>query len=198
MNAARAKEGDARVGGQTEIVLLQRVAGGDRDAFAELYRRLQRPLFGYLMKLVRDREMVEDVLNETLMEVWRQAARFEGRSSVNTWVFSIAHHRAVSRLRKRRESSLDEEQAAAIEDQGPTPHQNAETSDMSRLLVKLMEQLSFEHREILHLAYYQEFSVQEIADALDLPPNTVKTRMFYARQRLKVLLEKSGVEGAVA
>jgi RNA polymerase sigma-70 factor (ECF subfamily) len=193
MNAARTK-----VEGQTEVVLLQRVAGGDRDAFAELYRRLQRPLFGYLMKLVRDREMVEDVLNETLMEVWRQAARFEGRSSVNTWVFSIAHHRAVSRLRKKRESPLDEEQAAAIEDQGPTPDVNAEASDMSRLLARLMERLSFEHREILHLAYYQEFSVQEIADALDLPPNTVKTRMFYARQRLKVLLEEAGVEGAVA
>jgi RNA polymerase sigma-70 factor (ECF subfamily) len=193
MNAARSK-----MEGQNEAALLQRVAGGDRDAFAELYRRLQRPLFGYLMKLVRDREMVEDVLNETLMEVWRQAARFEGRSSVNTWVFSIAHHRAVSRLRKKRETSLDEEQAAAIEDESPTPDVRAESSDMSRLLAKLMERLSFEHREILHLAYYQEFSVQEIADALDLPPNTVKTRMFYARQRLKGLLEESGVEGAVA
>jgi RNA polymerase sigma-70 factor (ECF subfamily) len=193
MNAAK-----ARMEGQTEVALLQRVAGGDRDAFAELYRRLQRPLFGYLMKLVREREMVEDVLNETLMEVWRQAARFEGRSSVNTWVFSIAHHRAVSRLRKKRETALDEEQAAAIEDEGPTPDMKAESSDMSRLLGKLMERLSFEHREILHLAYYQEFSVQEIATALDLPPNTVKTRMFYARQRLRVLLEESGVEGAVA
>jgi RNA polymerase sigma-70 factor (ECF subfamily) len=101
-------------------------------------------------------------------------------------------------LRKKRETALDEEQAAAIEDEAPTPDENAMTGDMSRLIAELMEQLSFEHREILHLAYYQEFSVQEIADALDLPANTVKTRMFYARQRLKVLLEKSGVEGAVA
>lgn len=194
MAGSRGKSGD----GSAEVALLQRVAAGDRNAFAELYRRLQRPLFGYLMKLVREREMVEDVLNETMMEVWRQAARFEGRSSVNTWVFSIAHHRAVSRLRKRRETPLDEEQAAAIEDEAPTPDERAISGDMSRLLGTLMEQLSFEHREILHLAYYQEFSVQEIADALDLPANTVKTRMFYARQRLKVLLEKSGVEGMVA
>jgi RNA polymerase sigma-70 factor (ECF subfamily) len=133
-----------------------------------------------------------------MMEVWRQAARFEGRSSVNTWVFSIAHHRAVSRLRKRRETPLDEEQAATIEDEAPTPDERAISGDMSRLIGELMEQLSFEHREILHLAYFQEFSVQEIADALDLPANTVKTRMFYARQRLKALLEKSGVEGMVA
>jgi RNA polymerase sigma-70 factor (ECF subfamily) len=194
MAGPRAKSGD----GAADVALLQRVAGGDRNAFSELYRRLQRPLFGYLMKLVRDREMVEDVLNETMMEVWRQASRFEGRSSVNTWVFSIAHHRAVSRLRKKRETPLDEEQAAAIEDEAPTPDQTAMSGDMTRLLGTLMEQLSFEHREILHLAYYQEFSVQEIADALDLPANTVKTRMFYARQRLKVLLEKSGIEGMVA
>ena len=194
MAGTRAKGGD----GSGDAVLLQRVAGGDRAAFAELYRRLQRPLYGYLMKLVRERDMVEDVLNETMMEVWRQAARFEGRSSVNTWVFSIAHHRAVSRLRRKRETSLDEDSAAAIEDMAPTPDQNAVTSDMNRLLAGLIEQLSFEHREILHLAYYQEFSVQEIADALDLPANTVKTRMFYARQRLKVLLEKSGIEGMVA
>ena len=184
--------------GSGDAALLERVAGGDRVAFAELYRRLQRPLYGYLMKLVREREMVEDVLNETMMEVWRQASRFEGRSSVNTWVFSIAHHRAVSRLRKKRETPLDEEQAAAIEDEAPTPDENAMSGDMSRLIAGLMEQLSFEHREILHLAYFQEFSVQEIAEALDLPANTVKTRMFYARQRLKVLLEKSGVEGMVA
>jgi RNA polymerase sigma-70 factor (ECF subfamily) len=194
MAGPRGKSGD----GSAEVALLQRVAAGDRNAFAELYRRLQRPLFGYLMKLVREREMVEDVLNETMMEVWRQAARFEGRSSVNTWVFSIAHHRAVSRLRKKRETALDEEQAAAIEDEAPTPDENAMSGDMSRLIGTLMEKLSFEHREILHLAYFQEFSVQEIADALDLPANTVKTRMFYARQRLKVLLEKSGVEGMVA
>src|SRR5205814_10592049 len=134
MNAARAKTGDAKQAGQTDAVLLQRVAGGDRNAFAELYRRLQRPLFGYLMKLVREREMVEDVLNETMMEVWRQAARFEGRASVNTWVFSIAHHRAVSRLRKKRESSLDEEAAAAIEDSSPTPDQRAVTNNVNRLL----------------------------------------------------------------
>jgi len=194
MAGTRGKSGD----GSAEVALLQRVAAGDRNAFSELYRRLQRPLFGYLMKLVREREMVEDVLNETMMEVWRQAGRFEGRASVNTWVFSIAHHRAVSRLRKKRETPLDEEQAAAIEDEAPTPDENAISGDMSRLIGTLMEQLSFEHREILHLAYFQEFSVQEIAEALDLPANTVKTRMFYARQRLKVLLEKSGVEGMVA
>jgi len=174
------------------------MAGGDRDAFTAFYRRIARPLFGYLMKLVRERELAEDIMNETMMEVWRQAGCFEGRSAVNTWVFSIAHHRAVSRFRKRREAALDDDHAATIADESPMPDQRAQTAGMSRLLARLIEQLTFEHREILNLAYYQEFSVQEIADALNLPPNTVKTRMFYARQRLKALLAESGVERAVA
>jgi RNA polymerase sigma-70 factor (ECF subfamily) len=185
-------------GGENEAELMQRIARRDRDAFAVLHRQLERPLFGYLMKLVRERDVAEDVLSETMLEVWRQAGRFEGRSSVSTWVFSIAHHRAVSRFRKRRESRIDDAHAAAIADEAPMPDQRAQSSGMSRLLKRLMERLTFEHREIIHLAYYQEFSVQEIADALGLPANTVKTRMFYARQRLKALLAESGVERAVA
>ncbi|MBV5323849.1 MAG: sigma-70 family RNA polymerase sigma factor, partial [Rhodospirillaceae bacterium] len=124
-----------------------------------------------------------------MLDVWRQAGRFEGKSSVTTWLFSIGHHKAVSRLRRMREVALDEEVAANIEDGAPTPDVQASDRGMSRLLISLIDRLSLDHREILQLAYYQEFSVQEIAEVLDLPENTVKTRMFYARQRLKVLLE---------
>jgi RNA polymerase sigma-70 factor (ECF subfamily) len=194
MKLVRTKPSENR----TEAALIQRIAGGDREAFAALYRRLERPLLAYLMKLVRGRDMAEDVFSETMLEVWRQAGRFEGRSSVSTWAFSIAHHRAVSRFRKRRESALEEEQVATLADDAPMPDQQAQSIGMSRLIAGLMARLSLEHREIIHFAYYQEFSVQEIADALGLPPNTVKTRMFYARQRLKALLAQSGVERAVA
>ena len=178
--------------------LLDGIAKGDRAAFTEFYQRHNRSLFAFLVKMVRDRELAEEVLSETMLDVWRQAGRFEGKSSVTTWLFSIGHHKAVSRLRRMRELALDEEVAANIEDSGPTPDMLASDKDMSRLLARLIECLSLDHREILQLAYYQEFSVQEIAEVLDLPENTVKTRMFYARQRLKALLEQAGVKGAVA
>ncbi|MBI2256446.1 MAG: sigma-70 family RNA polymerase sigma factor [Proteobacteria bacterium] len=178
--------------------LLDGIAKGDRAAFTEFYQRHNRSLFAFLVKMVRDRELAEEVLSETMLDVWRQAGRFEGKSSVTTWLFSIGHHKAVSRLRRMREVALDEEVAANIEDSGPTPDMQASDKDMSRLLARLIECLSLDHREILQLAYYQEFSVQEIAEVLDLPENTVKTRMFYARQRLKALLEQAGVKGAVA
>jgi len=178
--------------------LLDGIAKGDRAAFTEFYQRHNRSLFAFLVKMVRDRELAEEVLSETMLDIWRQAGRFEGKSSVTTWLFSIGHHKAVSRLRRMREVALDEEVAANIEDSGPTPDMQASDKDMSRLLARLIECLSLDHREILQLAYYQEFSVQEIAEVLDLPENTVKTRMFYARQRLKALLEQAGVKGAVA
>ena len=181
-----------------DAILLRRIAGGDREAFGQLFQDLQRPLFCYLMKLLRERETTEEVLNETMLEVWRQAARFEGRSLATTWIFSIAHNLAVSRLRKRRDFALDEELAMAIEDESPTPDVCMETQDVSRLIERLMDRLSAEHREILHLAYWQEFPVLKIAEMLNLPPNTVKTRMFYARARLKTLLKQHGVEAALA
>ena len=185
-------------GATSDGKLLDGIAKGDRAAFTEFYQRHNRALFAFLVKMVRDRELAEEVLSETMLDVWRQAGRFEGKSSVTTWLFSIGHHKAVSRLRRMREVALDEEVAANIEDSGPTPDKQASDKDMSRLLARLIECLSLDHREILQLAYYQEFSVQEIAEVLDLPENTVKTRMFYARQRLKVLLEQAGVKGAVA
>ena len=178
--------------------LLQRIAAGDKDAFTELYRRLQRPLFGFLVKLVREREMAEELVNEALLDVWRQAGRFEGKSSASTWIYSIAHHKAVSRLRRIREYALDEEAAEKIEDDAPLADMRLEEDEMARLLKVTIGKLSFDHREVIQLAYYQEFSVQEIAEVLDLPENTVKTRMFYARQRLRALLEAAGVQGAVA
>jgi len=96
--------------------LLARIARGDQDAVTALYRRLERPLFAFLVKTLRDREAAADVLNETMLDVWRQAGRFEGKSSVATWIYSIAHHKAISWLRKRREVELDEEAVAEVAD----------------------------------------------------------------------------------
>ncbi len=122
------------------------------------------------MKLVREREMVEDVLNETMMEVWRQAARFEGPVVGEHLGILDRASPAVSRLRKKRETSLDEEQAATIEDEAPTPDERAISGDMSRLIGQLMEKLSFEHREILHLAYYQSFRSRRSRMRWTCPP----------------------------
>lgn len=182
----------------TDGQLLASLGKGDKDAMGTLYKRYERPLYAFLTKTLRDREAAAEVLNDTMLDVWRQAGRFEGKSSVSTWIYSIAYHKAVSWLRKRREVSLDEEVANAIEDQGPSPSSGLEAEDLSQAIAREMEKLSVDHRVVLQLAYFHEFSVSEIAETLDCPENTVKTRMFYARQRLKTLLEAAGIKGAAA
>jgi len=178
--------------------LLDGIAKGDRAAFTEFYQRHGRSLFAYLAKLVQGRELAEEVLREAVLDIWRQAGRLEGKSSVTTWLFSIGHHRAVSRRRRMREIALGGEVAAGIEDGAPAPDIQVTDHGMWHLLQDLIERLSLDHREILQPAYYQEFSVQEIAEVLDLPEGTVTTRMSYARQRLTALLDAAGVRGAIA
>jgi len=165
---------------------------------AALYHRLERPLFAFLVKTLRDREAAADVLNDTMLDVWRQAGRFEGKSSVATWIYAIAHNKAISWLRRRREVELNDEVAAEIADESPSADIRLAEADVATIIARLMERLSVDHRVVLQLAYFQEFSVSQIAEILDCPENTVKTRMFYARQRLKTLLEAEGIEGAAA
>jgi RNA polymerase sigma-70 factor (ECF subfamily) len=178
--------------------LLARIAHGDLEAVAALYHRLERPLFAFLVKTLRDREAAADVLNDTMLDVWRQAGRFEGKSSVATWIYAIAHHKAISWLRRRREIELNDDAAAEIADDSPSAEARLAEADVATAIARLMERLSVDHRVVLQLAYFQEFSVSQIAEILDCPENTVKTRMFYARQRLKTLLEAEGIEGAAA
>lgn len=193
MLSARAADATASDG-----QLLARIAQGDQEAVAALYQRLERPLFAFLVKTLRDREAAADVLNDTMLDVWRQAGRFEGKSSVATWIYAIAHHKAISWLRRRREVELNEEAAAEIADEAPLADARMAEADVATAIARLMERLSVDHRVVLQLAYFQEFSVSQIAEILDCPENTVKTRMFYARQRLKALLEAEGIEGAAA
>ena len=178
--------------------LLARIAKGDHEAVTALYHRLERPLFAFLVKTLRDREAAADVLNDTMLDVWRQAGRFEGKSSVTTWIYAIAHHKAISWLRRRREVELNDETSAEIADEAPLADSKLETTDIAMAIARLMEKLSVDHRVVLQLAYFQEFNVSQIAEILDCPENTVKTRMFYARQRLKTLLVAEGIEGAAA
>ncbi len=182
---------------ELENDLLTRVGRGDRAAFQALYQRFQRPLFGFLMRMVRDQAMSDELLNDVMLEVWRTGSAFEGRSSAGTWIFGIAHNKAISLLRRRREEQMPEDAAETLIDDAETPDQTAEQADMSRVMRKLIDRLTPEHRAVLQLTYYQDMSVQEIAEALDCPVNTVKTRMFYGRARLKEMLTDAGIQGVV-
>src|SRR5262245_15014409 len=177
----------------SDEVLIGRIAGGDRLAMQVLYARHHVRVFRFVVRLVRDESTAEDLISEVFLDVWRQAGRFEGRAAVSTWILAIARFKALSALRRRPDEELDEA-AGAIEDPSDDPEMSLEKKDKSVLIRKCLTGLSAEHREIIDLVYYHEKSVEEVAEIVGIPENTVKTRMFYARKKLEELLKAAGIE----
>jgi RNA polymerase sigma-70 factor, ECF subfamily len=178
----------------SDEVLIGRIANGDRLAMQVLYARYHVRVFRFVVRMVRDEAVAEDLISEVFLDVWRQAGRFEGRSTVSTWMLAIARFKALSALRRRLDGELDEETASAIEDPTDDPEIALEKRDKSAMIRKCLVGLSAEHREIIDLVYYHEKSVGEVAEIVGIPENTVKTRMFYARKRLAELLKAAGIE----
>ena len=159
-----------------------------------LFARHHVRVYRFVLRLVRDELVAEDLISEVFLDVWRQAGRFEGRSQVSTWLLAIARFKALSALRRRPDEELDDEAAEAIEDPSDDPEVALDKKDKSAAIRKCLEKLSAEHREIIDLVYYHEKSVEEVAQIVGIPENTVKTRMFYARKRLAELLKAAGIE----
>ncbi len=178
----------------SDEVLIGRIANGDRLAMQVLFARHHVRVFRFVVRLVRNESTAEDLISEVFLDVWRQADRFEGRSAVTTWLLSIARFKALSALRRRPDEELDEETAGAIEDPSDDPEVALEKKDKSATIRKCLTGLSAEHREIIDLVYYHEKSVEEVAEIVGIPENTVKTRMFYARKKLAELLKAAGIE----
>jgi RNA polymerase sigma-70 factor (ECF subfamily) len=169
---------------QSDDALLKAIAAGDQSAMRTLYARHNLRLYRFIARLIPDAGRAEDLVSEVFLDVWRQADRFEGRSQVSTWILSIARFKALSALQRRRDTQIEE----LIEDSADTPEKVILNRDRSAQLRICLAQLSRDHREILDLVYYQEKSIEEIAEVIQIPKSTVKTRMFYARKRLAQLL----------
>jgi RNA polymerase sigma-70 factor, ECF subfamily len=178
----------------SDEVLIGRIANGDRLAMQVLFARHHVRVFRFVLRLVRNEATAEDLISEVFLDVWRQAGRFEGRSAVSTWLLSIARFKALSVLRRKPESELDDEAAEAIEDTSDTPDVTLEKKQKADIIRKCLSGLSNEHREIVDLVYYHEKSVEEVAEIVGIPEATVKTRMFYARKKLAELLKAQGIE----
>jgi RNA polymerase sigma-70 factor (ECF subfamily) len=177
---------------QSDQALIKAVAAGSQAAMRTLYARHNVRVYRFIVRLVADTARAEDLVSDVFLDVWCEAGRFEGRSQVSTWILSIARFKALSALRRRRETELDEAAMEQIEDTAETPEQNVLNEDRRTQLRNCLAQMSREHREVIDLVYYHEKSVEEVAAITQLPKNTVKTRMFYARKRLAQLLSVSG------
>ena len=178
----------------SDEVLIGRIAKGDRLAMQVLFARHHVRVYRFVLRLVGNPSVAEDLISEVFLDVWRQADRFEGRSAVSTWMLAIARFKALSALRKKPDQELDDETAETIEDTSDNPEVALAKKDKGKVLRQCLSKLSPEHREIIDLVYYHEKSIEEVAEIVKIPENTVKTRMFYARKRLGELLKAAGVE----
>ncbi|WP_029032726.1 sigma-70 family RNA polymerase sigma factor [Salinarimonas rosea] len=177
-----------------DLADLAAIARGDERALRALHARHATKVFRFVLRLVRNEAVAEEVTNEAFVEIWKGAGRFRGGSAVGTWLISVARNKAIDRLRKRGEEPLDEEAAARLPDGADDPEMELAKRDKGALMRRVIEGLSPVHREIVDLVYYQEQSVAEAAAVLGVPENTVKTRMFYARKQLARLFAEAGID----
>lgn len=177
-----------------DIDLMNRLKEGDQSAMQVLYNRHYQRIYRFIIRQIRDEMMAEDILNDVFLDCWRQAQKFEGRSAVSTWLTAIAFNKSISYLRKRKEAQIGEGQAEAIMDEADSPQTLLMKDDKGSMIRDAMDELSSDHKAVIDLAYYHEMGVREIAEILDVPQNTVKTRLFHARKKLHEVLKENGVD----
>jgi RNA polymerase sigma factor (sigma-70 family) len=180
---------------EQQAALVQAVARGERRAFEQLYALFFRPLSGYLLRMVRDSSLVEELVDDTFFEAWKHAARFRGDSKLSTWLFGIARNRALNALRalKPVHDELEDEQLFA--DSAQAPDRQASRRQTAQALAGALADLPADQREALELVLHQGLSYEEAAQVLRAPLNTVKTRVFHARRKLREALADLQPEG---
>jgi RNA polymerase sigma-70 factor (ECF subfamily) len=178
--------------------LLERIGTGDRQALRLLYGTYHHPLLRFIFRITGRLDLAQEGVNDVMLVVWRNSRSFAGRSTVSTWIMGIAYRKALKLLASSRRwierfagAPFDE----AVE-HSLAQEEHSEQGDLRDLLEEALRHLSVEHRAVVELTYFYGFSYEEIAAIAACPVNTVKTRMFHARAKLKTLLPALGKDPA--
>lgn len=182
---------DRRIGTRSaadeDLRLIEGVIRRDLKAFEDLYRTYHPRLTRFLMNILRRPQTVEEVLNDTLMVVWKRPEGFNGTSKVSTWIFGIAYRTAL-KARSRHDEPQEDLNANARVSKDLGPERRLGQRQVQVLLLEAMDRLSADHRAVVDLTYFHDVGYREIAEILDCPVGTVKTRMHHARRHLKEIL----------
>jgi len=178
---ARKRSSDA-----SDVALVERVAVGDVRAFEALYRSYYLRLMRFLGLMTSRRTIVEEALNDAMLVVWKRSHTYNRQSKVSTWIFAIAYRTALKALRAQDEPVDPPADELSSEDAGP--EQQLSASQTRSELLRGLDGLSPEQRCALVFAYFHDLPYGEIADIMNCPVDTVKTRVFHGRRRLRALL----------
>lgn len=169
--------------------LLGRIALGDKKAMRAMYMSLGPELHRFIQTRLSDPHEASDILQETMLEVWRQADAFEGRSSARTWIFSIARNKAIDRVRRRVPTIAEPDET--VPDEAPDPYDTLAALDDGAALRTCVEQLTDVQRAVIHLAFFKDLPYSEIAEIEGCSVGTVKTRVHHAKKLLMHCLSSS-------
>jgi RNA polymerase sigma-70 factor (ECF subfamily) len=168
-----------------DIACLSQIALGDRAAFERLYRSYYDRLFRFVLRVTGRMNLVEDVINDTMMVIWRKAGEYRAAAQASTWIFGIAYRKALKAL--SRESRVLEYVDEVPEVEAPPP-ETLDREGLHAAIRQAVTQLPPEHRAVVDLTFFFNRSYEEVAQILDCPVGTVKSRMFHARAKLRPLL----------
>jgi RNA polymerase sigma-70 factor (ECF subfamily) len=173
-----------------DLELLKQISAGDEEAFRRLYDLTHRKVYFYLYRLVHGKQTAEDILIETYAEVWKCASKFRGDSRATTWIMGIARNLAMNELGKSKKHENIDDFPNLSDGVMPDP----EPMDRQRLIQEAMSKLTLKHREVLDLVFFCEMTYEEVSRVLEIPVNTVKTRVFYAKETLRNVLSSMGIK----
>lgn len=179
-----------------DLRLISLVSQGDRAALTSLYRRYHGPVLRFVQRLTGDIETAHEAVNDVMLVVWNRAGTFSGRSKVSTWIMGIAYRKGMklgARMRRWTSRFKAADWSEVVERSQAMEGLTKEVIERD-LMYRAMQQLPAKQRAVVELTYYFGYSYDEIAEIVDCPANTVKTRVFHARARLRKLLPKLGHE----
>ena len=173
--------------------LLGRIEQADEGAFRELYCAFSRKLYAYVLRQLSDPAQAEEIVADTLYEVWKAPAKFRGESQFSTWLIGIARNKVLMHWRGRKPDA-DHDDVADLAEQLPSDAPGAfelmADQQRSEGVRTCVDKLGADHRECVHLVFYQGMALADVARIQQIPEGTVKTRLFHARQKLKQCLQR--------
>jgi RNA polymerase sigma-70 factor (ECF subfamily) len=177
----------AQSGARDEARLIDRIAAKELRAFEDLYRIYHPRLTRFLVNILHRPHLAEEALNDTMLVVWKRPDSYNGSCKVSTWIFAIAYRTALKAM-SRQDVPLEDKYAGLRASDDADPEQDLDQRQTQEILLDAMGQLSADHRAVLDLTYFHDVGYREIAEIMDCPVGTVKTRMFHARRHLKDML----------
>ena len=171
-----------------EKSLIAGIVSGNKEAMNEIYKTYAPALNGFVRLFLADPNDVSDIIHDTMLEVWRKADRFEGRSSLKTWIFSIAKNKSIDRNRKYARLDYTDDNTD-IEDDALNAADVLAVSQEAKTVRDAVAQLKPDHRRAIHLSFFEDLTYKEIAEIEDCPEGTIKTRILYAKRSLQHILQ---------